>query len=118
MSGPKAWAFSVDSEVSLKVFKWAWGCLHPGVGVSSLAGVEEVGQGEGNVGGHEGTDVGQMWVGRRVPSGRNLGPWEVLEQGRSMWEGVLRGWLGQDAVTLPKMSFVGLEPRAQSQRYG
>lgn len=33
----------------------------------------------------------------RVPSGRNLGPWEVLEQGRSMWESVLGGWLGQDA---------------------
>lgn len=53
----------MDSEVSLKVFKCFWGCLHPGVGVSSLPGAEEVGQGEGNVGGHEGTDVAQMWVG-------------------------------------------------------
>lgn len=48
--------------------KWVWGCLHPGVEVSSLAGVEEVGQGEGNVGGHEGTDVGRIWEGGRAQS--------------------------------------------------
>lgn len=45
--------------------------------MSSLVG-EKVGQREGKVDGHEETDMGQMWVNQRFPSGRNPGPLDVL----------------------------------------
>lgn len=61
--------------------------------MSSLAGVE-VGQREGKVGGHEETDMGQMWVNRRVLSGRNPGPPEVLGGGPGYVGECVRGLAG------------------------
>lgn len=58
--------------------------VSPGNGVDSLAEAGEAGQGEGKFGGHEGTDVGQLWEDRRVQRGRDPRPLEVLGQGQGM----------------------------------
>ena len=75
---PKAWPFSVDNEVSIKVLKQIWGVpLRISYGDRGEqfdgSGKSWVGLGEGKVGGQEGTDVGQTWVDQRVQSSRSPG---------------------------------------------
>lgn len=95
---PRAWAFSVDNEVSIKVFKWV------GVGEVPLR-VSAGGRGElfggsqtwaGGGKGPEGTDTGQMWVGWRAQSSRSPRPMEVLGAGVRCGGACIQGWLQQD----------------------